>query len=81
MKKHGRAGDLAFEPVLVVVARGQIERAAQVCEHLRFIIRLLLASGERHAGLRFVVVETLRVKIVEHRLKLCDGCGDLPLRE
>src|SRR5205085_1718777 len=66
LEERGRARDLALKPVLVVVAHGEIERAPQVREHLRFIAGLLLASGERHAGLRLVVVETLHVKIFEH---------------
>ena len=62
--------DRALQPVFVVVARGEVERAAQVFEHFGVAPLGVLADGEEHRGLRLVVVEAACAEVLKRRAEV-----------
>src|SRR5262249_19178459 len=63
-------GQFPPQPVFIVVARRQVQRAAQELQHLHIASRYKIALSQRHTGLSFVVITALLTKVFERRVKL-----------
>ena len=54
-----------MEPVLIVVAKGEIDGPPQMLNHLGLFAQLQIAGSERHAALSFVIIKAVSPKILE----------------